>query len=339
MRNPNGYGSVVKLSGNRRNPFAVRKTTGFNDKGYPIYDVIGYTRTREEGNILLAEYNKKPWDIDAKKITLFELFNLYQEKRFESLGKSSKDSLKVAMKHTSILHDVAYTALKAYDMQECINNCTRGVSTRNQIKNLFSHLDKFALELDIINKKHSDLISVKRREDEITKEKIPFTNNEISLLWDKLDIEYVDTVLILLYSGLRISELLKLKNSNIDFENHTFKGGVKTQAGKNRIVPIHSKIIDLVKNRYDINHDLFLKGMTYSQYRDIWIGLMKVLNMKHTIHETRHTFRSELDRNSNASHKVSIDLIMGHKSNDTGEKYYTHKTLDELKHTIELVAY
>ena len=37
MKNPNGYGSVVKLSGNRRNPFAARKTKGWNDKGQPIY--------------------------------------------------------------------------------------------------------------------------------------------------------------------------------------------------------------------------------------------------------------------------------------------------------------
>lgn len=65
MRNPNGYGSVVKLSGNRRKPFVVRKTVGWNDKGYPVYQTIGYYPTREAGMIALAEYNKAPWDIDA----------------------------------------------------------------------------------------------------------------------------------------------------------------------------------------------------------------------------------------------------------------------------------
>ena len=49
MKNPNGYGTVVKLSGNRRKPYAVRKTIGFNEKGHPIYLPIGYTETREEG--------------------------------------------------------------------------------------------------------------------------------------------------------------------------------------------------------------------------------------------------------------------------------------------------
>ena len=55
MRNPNGYGTVAKLSGQRRRPYIVKKTIGWNDKGYPIYDIIGYAETREAGNIMLAE--------------------------------------------------------------------------------------------------------------------------------------------------------------------------------------------------------------------------------------------------------------------------------------------
>ena len=70
MRNPNGYGTVAKLSGNRRRPFIVKKVIGWNDKGHPIYEIIGYTETREAGNMLLAEYNRDPWDVDRAKITV-----------------------------------------------------------------------------------------------------------------------------------------------------------------------------------------------------------------------------------------------------------------------------
>ena len=70
MRLPNGYGSVVKMSGNRRRPYAVRKTDGFNEKGYPIYKIIGYTETKEEGLSLLAKYNESPWNINEQKIVL-----------------------------------------------------------------------------------------------------------------------------------------------------------------------------------------------------------------------------------------------------------------------------
>ena len=79
MRLPNGYGSVVKLSGNRRKPFMIRKTKGFNDKGHPIYTIIGYAETREEGLQLLADYNKNPYDVDASKITLEDLFEKFKK--------------------------------------------------------------------------------------------------------------------------------------------------------------------------------------------------------------------------------------------------------------------
>ena len=68
MKNPNGYGSVVKLSGNRRKPFTARKTTGWNDKGHPIYLTIGYYATRQEGLIALAEYNRNPYDIEQRTL-------------------------------------------------------------------------------------------------------------------------------------------------------------------------------------------------------------------------------------------------------------------------------
>lgn len=96
MRNPNGYGTVVKLSGNRRNPWAIRKTSGFNEKGYPIYLNIGYAPTREAGLIMLAEYNKNPWDIETDKITLEELYKLWLEKRSVKLGKSNLNCMKAA---------------------------------------------------------------------------------------------------------------------------------------------------------------------------------------------------------------------------------------------------
>lgn len=82
MKNPNGYGTVVKLSGNRRNPYAVRKTVGFNEKGYPIYKCIGYVSTKAEGLMLLAEYNRNPYDIDLHKITVEEVYDKWSKRDF-----------------------------------------------------------------------------------------------------------------------------------------------------------------------------------------------------------------------------------------------------------------
>ena len=55
----------------------------------------------------------------------------------------------------------------------------------------------------------------------------------------------------MIYSGFRIGELLELETKNIDLINMTMTGGLKTEAGKNRLVPIHPKIFPLIEKRYN----------------------------------------------------------------------------------------
>lgn len=78
------------------------------------------------------------------------------------------------------------------------------------------------------------------------------------------------------------------------------------------------------------------KRMNQTTYREFWATPMEQLKMEHTPHETRHTFRSRLD--SAGANKVCIDRLMGHKSKGTGERVYTHKTIEELKLNIELIT-
>ena len=332
MKNPNGYGTVTKLSGNRRKPFIVKE--GLSGRQKPI----GYAATREEGLIMLANYNKTPWDIDTDKVTLQELYDLWLEKRGVKLGSSNRASLKSAYNYCSHLRKIRYNQIKSYQMQDCIDGCGKGYSTQGAIKNLWGHLDRFAMELDIISKCCSDLL---------TSEPIPettkeiFTDEEVSRLWENKKLEWVDSVLFFLYTGFRISEMIELKISNIDLEAGTMTGGTKTAAGKNRIVPIHSKIQSIV--RYHVEHSksgyLFEysgKKLNQTQYRVLWAEIMDKLQMNHTPHECRHTFRSRLD--SAGANKVCIDRIMGHKSKGTGERIYTHKNIEELKMNIELIT-
>jgi len=149
MRNPNGYGSVVKLSGNRRKPYCARKTVGFNEKGYPVYKPIGYFCNRQDAMIALAEYNRNPFDIDLSKITMKELFERWSVRDFPKMSKSSASSHKSAFKHAAQLHNAPYKNIKAYQMQEIIDGCGCGYSTQGAIKNLFGQLDSYAMELDI----------------------------------------------------------------------------------------------------------------------------------------------------------------------------------------------
>lgn len=70
LRLPNGYGSVKKMSGKRRRPYAVRKMVGWHvnpETGKSVQEqiTIGYAATRAEGLQILAEYNNNPFDIKA----------------------------------------------------------------------------------------------------------------------------------------------------------------------------------------------------------------------------------------------------------------------------------
>lgn len=337
MRNPNGYGSVIKLSGNRRKPYIVRKTVGWNGKNHPIYKTIGYYSTKEEGLIGLAEYNKSPWDIDTKNITFASLYDLWSKKKLNRMGRSSQDSLRAAYKHSTSIWGMKYKDIKSFHMQEIIDNCGYGYSTQGAIKNLFGHLDKFALEVDIITKGYSQLTAAQSIP---ATSKLPFTDSEISTLWINKNIEWVDSILFFLYTGFRLSELINLKTEKVDLKANTIQGGVKTKAGKDRIIPIHSKIFELVENRFNQgNKYLFSyngKKLSTFKYYIIWNQIMNQLDMDKTPHECRHTFRSKLD--SAGANKVCIDLMMGHKSKEVGERIYTHKTIQELKFAIELVT-
>ena len=338
MRNPNGYGTVARLSGKRRKPFVVRKTRGWDERGYPIYDTIGYFATREEGMLALAEYNRNPYDIQAARITMAELYEMWVEKKLPRLGPSLRNNLAAAFKHCARIHNMKYRDIRSYHMQDCVDQCGRGYSTQGSIKNLFGHLDRYAMELDVIQKAYSSLITT----DAVPEtSKRPFTDAEIEALWRIQDRPWVDTVLILLYSGWRITELLILKTEDVDLEAGTMKGGIKTKNGRGRIVPIHPLIRPFIEHRLNSSNEFLIVDdagipMTDKRYREQFSRVMKAAGLKHCPHECRHTLRSKLD--SAGANKKCIDLILGHKSQDVGERIYTHKTVEELKHAIELIT-
>jgi len=360
MRNPNGYGSVIKLHGNRRRPYQVRKTVGFNEKGHPVYQTLAYVTTREEGMILLAQFNNAPWDVEKSKITLADLFVLWRERKANK-PKSTHDMMKTAYNHCKAHYNAKYIDIKAYHMQDTIDNSGCGYATQNAIKVFWRNMGKFALELDITSKNYGTLLTSATAVAETSRK--PFSSAEIAAIWAMMGAKvssragsenkycsqsevpaaarrWVDSVLFLLYTGFRISEMLDLRKANVNLENGTITGGMKTNAGKNRVVPIHSRIRHIVEARMQEDGEFLFsrkgKQCAENTYRKLWHEIMQAANMTHTPHECRHTFRSRLD--SAGANKRCIDLMMGHKSNDVGERIYTHKTLDELKSAIELVT-
>jgi len=206
-------------------------------------------------------------------------------------------------------------------MRDCMDSCRHGASTKNKVKNLFVRLDKFALELDVITKSNAALLKTVPPPDHTSR--IPFTENEIKTLWEHVNVPNVDLVMIAIYTGFRCTELRNIELIQVDLNQNTITGGIKTASGKNRIVPIHPKILPLVIARYN-SAEKYRENTIYKA----WYSVMDRLNMRHTPHEARHTLRSRVD--SAGANKRCMDLIMGHKSKDVGERTYTHKTIEEL---------
>lgn len=337
MRNPNGYGSIFKLSGKRRKPFAVRVTVGFNDSGKQVRKIIGTFVNRREANEFLVAYNDNPL-MYINQITFSQVYDKWSKGKYELVSKSTIANYRISFEHARRLHDISMLDIKTYHLQDVIDSVGDKYGAKKQIRNLFNQLYDYALRNDIVAKDYSKFVDIGKNK-KVSNRK-PFTNEEIELLWNNLELEWVDTVLILIYTGMRIGELLDVKNEDINLEEEYIVGGNKTEAGKNRLIPLNKKIIPLIKNRMS-EHKYFIlnyknKQKGYSNYkRENFEKLMRTLNMEHTPHDTRHTFATLLN-NANANPTNIIKLI-GHTNFNTTEKVYTHKDIEELKKTINKI--
>ena len=116
-----------------------------------------------------------------------------------------------------------------------------------------------------------------------------------------------------------------------------FRGGVKTKAGKSRIVPIHSAILPLVERR--IARDGELLHGAISEYRKHFKKTLTRLGIlgdpEHTPQDCRHTFSMLCER-----YKVSENdrkRMMGHSFTDVTNRVYGHRDLNDLRSEIEKI--
>ena len=341
MKNPNGYGSVSKLSGKRRKPFIVRITTGFDMEGRQIMKVLGYYETQAKAIKALADYNDNPYNINLSDVTLKEILDRIMESKKNSIEKSSLKSYKVWCNYLKPLYNKKIKDIRTIELQNFIDNLSHLSSgTLKNLKSFIGILFKNAMEMDIIVKDYSQFIKLPKHKPKI--ERKVFTDEEIALLWENInELEYADVILILIYTGMRINELLKLPKTNVDLEQNIIIGGSKTEAGKNRVIPIHPKILPLIIKRMENKTEYLIPNRTeksfynYNNFRkNEFLKIMEKLDMSHTIHDTRHTFATMIsDVSDNES---AITGIIGH-TNISMTKRYTHTNIEKMRKEIEKI--
>lgn len=347
MKMPNGYGSVIKLSGKRRKPFAVRITTdytvtGFNEKGGVItkqkYKYLGYFEKRKDALECLAKYNVDPTAV-TNNITFEHLYEEWANKKFEKVSKSTIVNYQTVYGKCKAIYKKPFRDLRTEHFQRIIDE-NKHLSMVNQYAMLFNQLYKYARKYDI-EKNYASFVEYPKQKQR--KKKQPFTFEEIQNLWSNLHIKNVDIVLLLLYTGMRVNELLELKTEHVHLkERYLFIEKSKTNAGI-RYVPIHKKILPLIEARYDKNNTYLCinergKQLKYSNFytHHFEKNIKPLLDIDHIIHETRHTFISQCDRLE--LNEVTIQRIVGHE-NKTITQHYTDKNINDLLKTINLFDY
>lgn len=329
MKLPNGYGSCYKLSDTRRRkPYVVKVPSGkYTENGNSIKIILGYFKTKAEGLAALAEYHKQPFNTD--KITINEAIDKIIEHR--KLGHRTILNYR-AVFNKYVKNSIGNTRLcdiKLQLFQDLLNTITNNGGLK--CKELLSMVEQYAYEFEYIQKSFRGFLVFKKPEQK--KIRLPLTPEEITIIHNT-DEYGAHVAMMYLYTGLRLNELIELKPENIHLDEDIpyIVGGLKTAAGKNRVIPIHPRVLPIFKKYYpDLITQVYKDNHKLSSY------LTKLLGVHHTAHELRHTFRTELDRVR--ADLISVDKIMGHTTSGVGISVYTHKTVDDLYAEICKINY
>lgn len=333
MRNPNGYGSITKLKGNRRRPWCVRITTGKvvnfeTQKAYAKQTVLGYYATRREAMQALAAYNDDPYNLDRQTVTIDDIWQRIQDHVdvSDDRRKVYKSNYK---KYVSVIGDRKIKDVHADLLQQIIDSIPFGYSTQSITRSVLNQIFNHAIKSGIITKNYMEYVKLEPQETKIKRDL--YTPDEIADLWDHADLPEYALTLILLYQGMRIKELREMEKAAVDLGNNT----IKVVEGKNkqscRIIPIHNRIRPLIIQAMESDSNrLFDFSKTHYDY-----FVSQVLN--HKPYDTRHTFASKM--NKIGTPKLIIQRIMGHKPDSVLEQSYIHLTMDELAESINRLCY
>lgn len=340
MRKPNGYGSIKKLSGNRRRPFVFVVSVGKKQKP------VEYFSTQVEAEIFQADYNKLHFhrSLPGHQVTLAELYHRWLPAHIADTDPSDSAlaSYSNSFKHLSCLQYEPFQNLKYMDYQKILDAMRKSglsYSSCKKVRSLISLLEKYAVKIELINKCYAPLLSIGKNK--AVRPHHPFSRQKINRLWSHCDEPGVDTVLILLYTGMRVSEMLHLQKSDVNLRQGYIRITKSKTVSGIRTIPIHHRILPLISKRMkflgsNLITDSEGKPYNYSRYCILWREVMHSINANgHTTHDCRHTVATLLD-NAGAN-ETAKRRILGHAGGDVTERVYTHKGLRQLRKCIELL--
>ena len=346
-RNPNNYGTVTKLAGERSRPYAALMPI-YNDGGKPKRKAIGYFRTEAEARNALSQWNLT--HCDKMDYTLAQLYDDFMAHNADRLSTATKQLYATMWKKLYPIQHRLVRDLKSWDFQRIIDyEADKGmaVASLRQIYVLAKLLEDLACRYEIIQRNYAaDVILPKEKDKE---EKEALTDEQIADIFSQAQNgnEAAMITSIMIGTGFRISELFALTVEDYDADERTLTGGIKTEYGKGRVIPVHSQIQPFLEhflNRATSNLFTRIKASGKLVSIDSFYfrkNMFAALDLKNssggtlTPHATRHTFAT-------LCHRFNLDdvcmcRLMGHSPKGITQKTYVHVGTDVLRQEIEKI--
>ena len=334
MRLPNGYGSIVKLSGNRRRPYMVRKTIGYDQNQRQIYSILGYYSTRDDALIALAHYNQE--DVPVVGITLAKVYQAWFPGHSKIVSRTTAESYKNSFNHLLPIMAMPIDKIRYRHIQSIIDKMRESglsYSSCKKVRSLVNMLYNYAAINEWCSKSYGHHLQLGTNLP-VHPHK-PFSRRQINKIWN-CNLPEAEIVLLLLYTGMRSKELRQLLKRNINRKQKYFDiTQSKTKSGI-RIIPIHPRIQPIVDRMLSTEGKYLLGAeLSYSQLSIKFQRVMAAIHARHTTHDCRHTVATLLDAAD--ANPNSVRMILGHAGGDITGAVYTHKSLPQLRRAIQLL--
>lgn len=321
----NGQGSVYKLA-NGKYMASITIACG---KDSESGKVIQRRRRKQfvkktDAVNYLAELRKEQEAI--KKITLDALHTMFEKtKKYDKLSKSQKDKLKYAWERLSDLKFRPIGELTLEEMQRTIDSKVNTYYPARDMKTVLSHLYIVAIQHGYATRNPTEYIELPESE---ASKKDAWTAEEQQKFKDDYASghEFTGYILIMIYAGLRYGEL-PIPKQNIFLDEHYMIGGIKTESGIDRQIPIADHIYPIVTHFYNKNKRKLLEMNQDNFYEQYWATIERLGVRKLNPHCCRHTYFTRLT--TAGVHTGIITAAGGHKSYQTTIGY-THIPLEDL---------
>ncbi len=324
LKRANGTGTVYKLQGRRRRPWAAAKNR----------TIIGYYETKTGALEALNRLSGRSLD-ERYNMTFSEVFEAWKVEHYKEIEKAGRSSYNRAYDVFAPLHKKKFRDLRTADFQAVLDPYMgQSYSTLSKHKQLITQMSKWSIREEIIMTNYGKFI---RLPENVKKEKEIFSDADIKKL-EEDGSEAAKIVLMLIYTGMRIGELFSLQLEN--YHETYVVGGEKTEAGRNRVIPIRPEgreYFQYFASRAD--GPLLLSGYTGQKIpnnfrkRDYYPLLDRLGIERKTPHATRHTYASRA-RRAGVPPEI-LQKILGHANYSTTANIYVHTDIEELLAAVE----